>query len=187
MRVGRIARTPEEKKRIYSGNCVQCGKPRNSKRRKVYCSAECHDEYWYSHDWSWLRSKILKRDKFKCAKCGFQLKPVEHWFIVENDPNGFSKNKVVEIKKYYNGPVVAKGYYSAPLIVDHIKPVALYPELEFEASNLQVLCQWCNKVKTKNDLGYIAEVKREEKETEELAQFAKTHRSILEYVHSIGP
>ena len=179
MRVGRIARTPEEKKRIFSGNCVQCGKPRNSKRRKVYCSAECHDEYWYSHDWSWLRSKILERDNFKCAKCGFQLKPVKYWFIVENDPNGFSKNDLHDVDG--KGTM---GYICSPFVVDHIKPVALYPELEFEASNLQVLCKWCNKVKTKNDLGYIAEVKREEKETEKLVQFAKTHRSILEFVPS---
>lgn len=28
--------------------------------------------------------------------------------------------------------------------IDHIKPKSKYPELEYDESNLQVLCKWCN-------------------------------------------
>ncbi len=37
------------------------------------------------------------------------------------------------------------------LHVDHIKPKSLYPELEFELSNLQVLCEYCNVGKSNKD------------------------------------
>lgn len=37
------------------------------------------------------------------------------------------------------------------LHVDHIKPRSRYPELELEASNLQVLCRDCNKGKSNTD------------------------------------
>lgn len=39
----------------------------------------------------------------------------------------------------------------AILNVDHIKPRSLYPELELEESNLQVLCADCNRGKSNKD------------------------------------
>lgn len=33
------------------------------------------------------------------------------------------------------------------LSVDHIKPRSLYPELELDINNLQILCQFCNEGK----------------------------------------
>lgn len=38
----------------------------------------------------------------------------------------------------------ARASLGKPLHVDHIKPRSRYPELELEASNLQVLCDDCN-------------------------------------------
>lgn len=38
-----------------------------------------------------------------------------------------------------------------PLHVDHIKPRSKYPELEFEISNLQILCDDCNLGKGNRD------------------------------------
>jgi hypothetical protein len=38
-----------------------------------------------------------------------------------------------------------------PLHVDHIKPRSLYPQLELEPSNLQVLCSDCNLGKSNTD------------------------------------
>jgi hypothetical protein len=38
-----------------------------------------------------------------------------------------------------------------PIQVDHIKPRSLHPELELAESNMQVLCQACNKGKSNKD------------------------------------
>lgn len=38
-----------------------------------------------------------------------------------------------------------------PIQVDHIKPRSLHPELELAESNMQVLCQSCNKGKSNTD------------------------------------
>jgi 5-methylcytosine-specific restriction endonuclease McrA len=38
-----------------------------------------------------------------------------------------------------------------PLHVDHIKPRSKYPELEYEISNLQILCDDCNLGKGNRD------------------------------------
>jgi 5-methylcytosine-specific restriction endonuclease McrA len=38
----------------------------------------------------------------------------------------------------------ARGSYSNPLQIDHIKPRSKYPDLQLEISNLQILCRDCN-------------------------------------------
>jgi 5-methylcytosine-specific restriction endonuclease McrA len=130
-----------------------CGKPA-SKRSKVFCSNECKNSWWGSHDWSWVRNEILNRDSYKCAHCGLQLKRAEsHYFEVISDPLGFTKT---------DHDLGERGYIYLPLIVDHIHPIALGGG-EFDKANLQVLCKWCNKIKTKNDIGNIAQSKRFEK------------------------
>ena len=40
------------------------------------------------------------------------------------------------------------GSNQKPLHVDHIKPKSKYPQLQFEKSNLQVLCERCNLAKS---------------------------------------
>lgn len=149
-RIGRIPRTIEELKRIEQGLCIVCGKLA-SKRSKVFCSNNCKNNWWGSHDWSWVRNEVLERDSYKCAHCGLQLKRAESfYFEVISDPHGYTKT---------DPNLGEKGYFNVPLIVDHIKPIALGGE-EFDKTNLQVLCIWCNKVKTKNDMGNIAKSNR---------------------------
>ncbi len=178
-RVGRLRNTPEEQEREDKGLCTICGKPR-PKRRKHCCSDECSRKWWYSHDWSWMRSKILKRDNFKCSQCGFQIKPQSYYYIVVNDPNSVAtSDKEYSVIQSYGLPDVM-GYVAVPLVVDHIKPIALGGG-EFDESNLQILCKWCNKVKTKTDIGVIAETRRDEKAFVEIAIFAKKHHSLMEY------
>jgi 5-methylcytosine-specific restriction endonuclease McrA len=43
------------------------------------------------------------------------------------------------------------GYPGNPLQVDHIKPRSLFPELELDLHNLQVLCKSCNTGKSNRD------------------------------------
>lgn len=45
----------------------------------------------------------------------------------------------------------SKKEHNVVLHVDHIKPKSLYPELEFDENNLQVLCDDCNFGKGNSD------------------------------------
>lgn len=145
-RVGRIGRSKEENSRIEKGLCMVCAKPA-SKRSKVFCSNTCKNTWWGAHDWSWVRQEILQRDNYKCAHCGFQLKQAETgYFVIISDPNGVAKD---------DSDKTTKGYIYLPFVVDHKKPIALGGG-EFDKNNLQVLCKWCNKIKTANDMADIA-------------------------------
>jgi len=55
-----------------------------------------------------------------------------------------------------------KEFPSYKLILDHIIPIACGGE-EFDENNLQILCKYCNKIKTKRDHKKIAEVRHKEK------------------------
>lgn len=46
------------------------------------------------------------------------------------------------------------------MIVDHIKPKSIYPELKKELSNLQTLCPNCHARKTVNELKEIMRIKK---------------------------
>lgn len=52
-----------------------------------------------------------------------------------------------------------KQFTYSGLIADHIKPIAL-DGLQWDKDNIQTLCITCNKVKTKNDIGDIAKMRR---------------------------
>lgn len=103
--------------------CRECGKPRQG-RFHFYCSSQ-HREKWERENvpngWSQMRSRILKRDGNRCTNCGAA------------DSGQF----------YFRGKLL-EGNFRAPLEVDHIKPVKLYPELEYEESNLRTLCHACH-------------------------------------------
>ena len=158
MRIGRIPKTKEELKRIKKGLCAICGAPL-PKRRKTFCSTVCEYTWWGTHDWSWVRNEILQRDSYKCVKCGFQLKRLDsRYYEVVNDPEGFA----IGDSDRWGQKGTDNIYYYVPLVVDHIKPIALGGG-EFDRENLQVLCKWCNKIKTKNDMGKIARSNRLEK------------------------
>ena len=53
-------------------------------------------------------------------------------------------------------------FESSGLIADHIHPIALGGD-EWDIDNLQTLCRSCNKVKTAEDAGKIARLRRLEK------------------------
>ena len=51
---------------------------------------------------------------------------------------------------------LACGMKGGYLEADHIRPIAIYPELIFDVNNGQPLCKSCHKVKTKNDRKIIS-------------------------------
>ena len=47
------------------------------------------------------------------------------------------------------------------LVMDHIIPIAIQPELAYAENNLQIICRKCHLIKTSNDLREIARFKKE--------------------------
>ncbi len=84
------------------------------------------------------------------------------------DMRPFTSWQVLRIKvfKKNNHTCVKCGYKgNAPysdLIGDHIEPIALGGD-EWDINNIQILCQKCNKIKTKEDAKKIAKQRRIEK------------------------
>lgn len=102
--------------------CRNCGKPRQG-RFHFYCSAKCREKFikdYAPHGWAYFRDMVLKRDGNRCTKCG----------------------------ALDSGPWVIRGVshpeFPQPLEVDHIKPVALYPDLEYDMANCRTLCHDCH-------------------------------------------
>lgn len=129
------------KTRIAQNKCPSCGKPKSKWDRRTdwtCCSTKCTEKY---HDLYEIigqgdfRSKILKRDKYTCQKCG--KKPLLEF------PSG----------KLTDWPDKSQ------LIVDHIKPIAIGGD-QWDLNNVQTLCLQCNKIKTKKDAGDIAKDRR---------------------------
>ena len=105
--------------------CRECGAPRQG-RYHFYCCRE-HKEKWERENlpaiWGYIRAEILKRDGFRCLRCGITGKALERLGLKES---------------------FGRGYLAYVLQVDHIKPVRLYPELEFDRANLRTLCHNCH-------------------------------------------
>lgn len=61
----------------HEGKCWRCGRPLTS-RRKKWCSSDCEDAYWVQHYWGLARTAAMRRDKYKCVKCGAHAQEVNH-------------------------------------------------------------------------------------------------------------
>ncbi len=112
--------------------CLNCGKILDKRRRK-YCSTKCSEDFFAKHYFVGMRSKIYKRDKMTCQKCG--------------------KEALRNVKM--EDPYSIYGY-----VVDHKVPIALGGG-EFDENNLWLLCGVCNKEKTKLDQVKIAKKRSE--------------------------
>jgi len=131
-------------KRIENNECPVCGKPKTEWNRRTdwrCCSKECTEKFYDEHDkslhWSWVRSRVFKKDNYTCAMCG------ERFVIIAKHPD-------------YKGEEFAD---TAKLVCDHIKPLAMDGEM-WDMENLQTLCIECNKKKTAFDQAIIAKYKK---------------------------
>lgn len=139
--------TPIAEQRIGEHKCPNCGLPKSEWKRRTdwrCCSKECTGNFWKDHveilDWSVTRAMVFKRDNYTCKMCS------KRFIIVSKYPP-------------YEGREFAQ---SEMLIGDHIIPIAIGGS-EFDMDNIQTLCIDCNKIKTKEDMGLIAESRKLEK------------------------
>ncbi len=141
--------------------CRGCGGPINAPRRKYYCGAEC-DRDWHRRfisptRWNHWRRKALQRDGDRCVLChdgpmspadlrdakaveradeDIRLKRTTEWRGDEKEPTVLSM--------WRHRDFLVERQRGRQLEVDHIKPVARYPQLEFTLENLRVLCHKCH-------------------------------------------
>jgi len=117
-------------------------KYKTSNQMRNYCSEHTYNDL-PNLSWQNLREQALKRDNYVCVKCG-------------------SDGTITKKEKDY----IYGGYknytYSEKFVVDHIKPIALGGD-EWDINNLQTLCFKCNKIKTREDIRKIANLRKSEK------------------------
>lgn len=100
--------------------CRNCGQAVTAPRFKFYCAQTCRTAYWRDvvpPQWPDIRAQALRRDGHRCVLCG-----------ATGTSNG----------------VVPTGTRLGGLEVDHIKPVAQYPDLELVLANVRTLCRPCH-------------------------------------------
>ena len=136
------------------GKCGYCGKPL-PKRRDYWCSDECtqkvDDE---SYDWTRWKHKVFFRDNYTCRKCG------DKFNIEKHCPRA---NYCSEREYIWFAGQAASGY----LDCDHIKPVHIFPDSQWDMANLQSLCRKCHKKKTRLDIAAITRHRHRAKRVKE--------------------
>lgn len=146
-RLGRYWLGEETKNEKGEKLCVNCGKVIIGNRKHKYCSSECSEEWWKTHDWGYLKSVVFYKRGYVCQKCGYTPPKEPEWSDFE------SSEKYWESHEEWNKT-------KKTMIVDHIKPIALGGE-ELDENNLQILCEDCNREKTKKDQARIVKKRHE--------------------------
>ncbi len=123
--------------------CRQCG-VEVPKGRRTFCGEACVDRWKLKTDPSYARSRVGKRDKGRCARCGLRCKDLEKGLDLLGQvlkrlgrPRLFS-----EIRR----TLKSRGRWSF-WDADHILPVAQGGG-GCDLDNFQTLCVWCHREKT---------------------------------------
>jgi len=149
---------------IIEDKCGGCGKPKTDWKRSTRwkcCSTDCTEKYvreCTSFGWGEYRLRVFRRDNFTCAMCGQKPIPTQIEFekVYNRQGEHTSWNKkIVPIEN------PTETDYASHLIGDHIVPISLYGE-EWDMNNIQTLCISCNKIKTRGDMGKIAQLRIKE-------------------------
>lgn len=168
-RVSSVAITDMQPKRVELNGklvklCLNCGKPIPEGNRK-YCSLECGQEFFAKHNQRGLAQLVWKRENGTCQQCGwknskFNVPPPEHpgW-----TDGGVKAHREV-VSAYHKAELEWQAAHDAwekrapkprDFVADHIIPIAL-GGAEFDLNNIQLLCEVCNREKTKKDQAEIA-------------------------------
>lgn len=132
-----VRQPPKEwTERKKSGLCPVCGAPKEKfeKRRRVYCSKKCSDEWgeWVV-SWTYYRWLFIKKHGKFCDMCG----------ITEVEAEAIGMERCWDT------------YFE----VDHILPLVLGGSM-WDEKNHQVLCYECHKKKTADDMKELARHRR---------------------------
>jgi 5-methylcytosine-specific restriction endonuclease McrA len=155
--------------RIKNNQCPSCGKPKEEwTRRRDWrcCSPECttkFESFCIIRTWGEMRDRCFARDNYRCAMCKkiptkditLQTLSDEDFKDLINRYNGMAL--IVNAEKKF--AILAD---DSQLVADHIKPIAI-GGAQWDINNLQTLCIDCNKIKTAEDMGRIANVRNIEK------------------------
>ena len=115
------------KGRYGARKCGFCGKDLPT-RRRFWCSDECVMKIQAEgQSWQAKRWLCFVRDKFTCQMCGYKA------HMCDMDEHG-----------------------NTILACDHIIPVEIAPEKQWDSDNHQTLCIKCHKKKTAQDMKAIA-------------------------------
>lgn len=113
--------------------CNKYAEQFKSGRYRNYCKKHTFTNMLPFVNWQYLSQKIMRRDGYKCVKCGDDKRFV-------NEPrNAFN---------YLTGRRERRWEQVSNLEVDHIREVANGGDM-WDESNLQTLCRKCHKAKTK--------------------------------------
>ena len=123
--------------------CRQCGQE-VPPRRRTFCGDACVEQWKLKSDPSFLRSRVWKRDKGRCAQCGMNCRELE---------KGLEQLRKVLARE---GLAVVYGSLRKALKIqsrhtlwdaDHVRPV-VDGGGECGLENMQTLCLWCHRDKT---------------------------------------
>lgn len=125
------------------GLCRHCGKevPR---RRRTFCGDSCVEEWRLKTDPSFLRHRVGKRDRGRCARCGLRCRDLEKSLaLLRQVLSRLGQSKVYgDLRK----ALKVRSRHSL-WDADHIRPVAEGGG-ECGLDNMQTLCLWCHRDKT---------------------------------------
>ena len=162
-------------KRINNENKYLCLVPICNKIAKFnkrgtqqnYCEDHSFFDMQKYTSFSCLRLEVFRRDNYKCVKCGKQpTRLIRKGYKIHY--NKIIKEEYMEEWKDTMLTIVDT------LIADHIIPIALGGD-EWDINNLQTLCPECNKIKTKEDIKNIAELRKIEKKQNNTEILNKWH------------
>ncbi len=147
--------------------CLNCPQPIPKSNRK-YCSIKCSNEFFAKHNQQGLADLVFKRENGRCQRCGHtnEIPNVEYPAMPGYNKNGYKAHRA-DMEKYYAKmaeyrKVVEEWRKKHPyrdFIADHVVPIAL-GGAEFDLDNVQLLCEVCNRKKTKKDKARIANMRR---------------------------
>jgi 5-methylcytosine-specific restriction protein A len=123
--------------------CRQCGLE-VPKGRRTFCGGPCVEEWRLKTDPSFLRNRVWKRDKGRCARCGLRCRDLEKSL-------GLLRQVLSRLgqSRLYGSLRKALKVQSRHSLwdADHIRAVAEGGG-ECGLENMQTLCLWCHRDKT---------------------------------------